>query len=49
MLPTVGALRWMLALVRVSLVLYWVPLPLVLSLAPGVSAGEGVAAGVWSG
>ena len=26
-LPTVGALRWLLALVRVPSVMYWVPLP----------------------
>ena len=44
--PTVGALRSMLALVRVQLVMYWVLLPPVLLLAPGVSAGEGVVGGV---
>ena len=44
-LPTVGALRWMLALVRVPLVMYWVPLPPVLPLALGTSVGEGVVGG----
>ena len=29
-LPTVGALRWLLAPVGVAVVMYWVPLPLVL-------------------
>ena len=50
-LSTVGALCWMLALVRVPLVMYWVPLPPVSPLAPGVSVGEGVVGGVrfWSG
>ena len=38
-LPTVGALRWM---VRVSMVMHWVSLPPLSPLAPGVSAGEGV-------
>ena len=46
MLPTIGALRWMWALVRVPLVMYWVPLPPVLPLAPGFFAGEGVVGGV---
>ena len=46
-LPTVGALRWLLALVRVPLVMYcWVLLPPVSPLAPGVSVGEGVVGGV---
>ena len=48
-LPTVGALRWMFASVRVSLVLYRMPLPPVLPLALGLSASEGVAGGVWFG
>ena len=48
-LPTVGALRWLLALVRVLLVMYLVPLPPVSPLAPVVSVGEGVVGGVWFG
>ena len=40
-LPTVRALRWTM---RVPLLMYWVSLPLVSPLAPGVSAGEGVVA-----
>ena len=39
--PTVRAFCWM---VRVPLTMYWVSLPLVCPLAPGVSAGEGVVA-----
>ena len=40
-LPTVRALRWEM---RVPLLMYWVSLPPVSQLAPGVSAGEGVVA-----
>ena len=41
LMPTVRALRWM---VRVPLMMYWVSLPPVSPLAPGVSAAEGVVA-----
>ena len=44
-LLTVGALRWMLALVSVPSVMYWVPLAPSSQLAPGVSVGEGVVGG----
>ena len=40
-LPTVRALRWTM---RVPFLMYWVSLPPVSLLAPGVSAGEGVVA-----
>ena len=40
-LPTVRALRWTM---RVPLLMYWVSLPPVSPLAPGVPAGEGVVA-----
>ena len=45
-LPTVGAWRLMLALVRVLLLMYGAPLPPAVPLAPGFSAGEGVVDGV---
>ena len=45
-LPTVRALRWTM---RMPLLMYWLSLPPVSPLAPGVCAGEGVVAFGWGG